>query len=108
MTGQVGGSLGAAGHLELGQDAGHVVLDGLLGQVELLSHLLVGLPTATRVRIRSSWGESRASFSSFMRCLPLRRRSSTDLVTAGSSRLCPFPTARMARISSPLRTCFST
>ena len=42
MAGQVGGGLGAAGDLELGQDAGDVVLDRLLGQVELLADLLVG------------------------------------------------------------------
>jgi hypothetical protein len=37
VAGQVRGRLGAAGDLQLGQDAGDVVLDGLLGQVHLLA-----------------------------------------------------------------------
>jgi hypothetical protein len=36
VAGQVGGGLGPAGDLELGQDAGDVVLDRLLGQAQLL------------------------------------------------------------------------
>ena len=59
-------------------------------------------------RIRSSCGDSRASFSSFIRCLPLRSRSSTALVTLGSSNESPAPTARIARSRSPDFTCFST
>ena len=42
MAGQVGGGFGAAGDLELGQDAGDVVLDRLLGQAELAGDLAVG------------------------------------------------------------------
>jgi hypothetical protein len=42
VAGQVGGRLGPAGDLQLGQDAGDIVLDGLLGQVEFLADLLVG------------------------------------------------------------------
>ncbi len=40
---EVGGRLGAASDLELRQDARDVVLHGLLGEVELLADLLVGL-----------------------------------------------------------------
>src|SRR5829696_5952025 len=42
VAGQVGSRLGPARDLELGQDAGDVVLDRLLGQVEFLTDLLVG------------------------------------------------------------------
>src|SRR6266545_3149463 len=44
VAGQVRGGLGPAGHLELRQDARHVVLHGLLGEVELLADLAVGAP----------------------------------------------------------------
>ena len=42
MAGQVGGGLGPAGDLELGEDAGDVVLDRLLGQPKVLADLAVG------------------------------------------------------------------
>src|SRR5579884_689837 len=58
--------------------------------------------------MRSSCAESRDSFSSLSRCFPRRSRSRTVAVTAGSSRLRPSPTARMALTSSPPRICFST
>src|ERR1700738_3436945 len=41
---QVGGGFGAAGDLELGEDAGDIVLDRLLGQVQLVSDLAVRPP----------------------------------------------------------------
>src|ERR1700674_169992 len=41
---QVGGGFGAAGDLELREDAGDVVLDRLLGQVQLVSDLAVRPP----------------------------------------------------------------
>src|SRR2546428_338132 len=44
VTSEVRGGLGAPGHLELRQDAGHVVLHGLLGESQVLADLLVGLP----------------------------------------------------------------
>ena len=42
VSGQVGGGLGPPGDLELGQDAGDVVLDRLLGQAEVGAELAVG------------------------------------------------------------------
>ena len=41
VAGEVGGGLGAPGDLELGQDRAHVVLDGLLGEMELVADLAV-------------------------------------------------------------------
>src|SRR6266511_563497 len=43
VAGQVRRCLGPTGHLELRQDARHVVLHGLLGEMELLADLPVGL-----------------------------------------------------------------
>ena len=42
QAGRVRGGFGAAAHAQLGQQVGHVVLDGLLGQEELLADLAVG------------------------------------------------------------------
>jgi hypothetical protein len=43
VAGQVGGGFRPSGDLQLGQDAGDVVLDRLLGQAQLLGDLAVGL-----------------------------------------------------------------
>src|SRR5256885_4617748 len=57
---EVGGRLCAAGDLELGQDAGDVVLDRLLGEGEIVADLLVGL--AVRDLLEDPlllWGQAR-------------------------------------------------
>src|SRR5207248_11647938 len=40
---QVGRRLGTASHLEFCEDAGHIVLHRLFGEVELVADLLIGL-----------------------------------------------------------------
>ena len=42
MPSQVGRGFGAPPHVELAQDVGHVVLDRLLGELQLFSNLPVG------------------------------------------------------------------
>ena len=98
VPGEVGGGFRTARDLELGQDRARrsSSRSSRRGGARRRSPGS-SVPSATSVRMRSSCGESRASFSSFIRCLPLRSRSSTALVTAGSSRESPAPTARIAR-----------
>ena len=55
QAGRVGGRFRATTHTQLGQQVGHVVLDGLLGQEEPLADLAVGIPSAMSSRMRRSW-----------------------------------------------------
>src|SRR6266496_863451 len=50
VAGQVGGGLRAAAHPQLAQHAGHVVLDGLLRQAQLLPDLPVGQPVGDQLQ----------------------------------------------------------
>src|SRR6202040_4293849 len=43
MACEIGGGLGAARHLELGEDARHVVLDGFLGEFQVDADLSIRL-----------------------------------------------------------------
>src|SRR6202171_1299250 len=43
MPGEIGRGLGAARHLQLGKDARHIVLDGLLGEFQVIADLSVRL-----------------------------------------------------------------
>lgn len=45
----VGGRLGPPLHSQLGQEIGYVVLDGLLGQVQIAGDLTVGLPLGDEI-----------------------------------------------------------
>jgi hypothetical protein len=89
------GGLGAVGQPQLGQDAGHVRLDGLLADLQRLGDLAVGAATGQRGQdLQLPRGDS---WSSARRPTAAWRTSRTSLAAIrGSSTLSPRAAARTA------------
>ena len=101
------GRLGPALQTQLGQQAGHVVLDGLLGQ-EHAPRRSAGWSCPRRsARAPAVPGRS-AGPAPGPAPARVRTRSSTRAVTAGSSSDCPAATRRTESTRSVPRICLST
>jgi hypothetical protein len=98
--------LGAALEPELGQQRGHVVLDGLLREEHPCADLAVRQALSDQVEDALSWSVRTSSGSLADRCS--RTRSSMRAVDRASSSEPPAATVRTAPTGSALRISFST